>query len=66
MADWPGSVSSVRPRRPRSRQVSRGSGCLAASMPCSSMFMLAIRSIVLSKSKPWNMLLWKCSLLGVL
>ena len=26
------------------------------STPCSSMFMLPMRSMVLSKSKPWNML----------
>jgi len=32
------------------------------STPCSSMFMLPIRSMVLSKSKPWNMRWWKCSL----
>ena len=25
------------------------------STPCSSMFMLPMRSMVLSKSKPWNM-----------
>ena len=31
-----------------------------ASTPCSSMFIEPIRSIVPSKSKPWNMLLWKC------
>ena len=30
------------------------------STPCSSMFILPIRSIVLSKSKPWNMSPWKC------
>ena len=33
------------------------SGC---STSCSSMFMLAMRSMVESKSKPWNMLWWKC------
>jgi hypothetical protein len=30
------------------------------STPCSSMFMLPMRSMVLSKSKPWNMWWWKC------
>src|SRR5215471_3559568 len=31
------------------------------STPCSSRFMLPMRSMVLSKSKPWNMPWWKCS-----
>lgn len=33
-------------------------GC---STPCSTMFMLPMRSMVLSKSYPWNMPLWKCA-----
>src|SRR5699024_6568958 len=31
-----------------------------AFTPCISMFMLPMRSIVVSKSKPWNIEWWKC------
>ena len=31
------------------------------STPCKSMFMLPMRSMVLSKSKPWKAWWWKCS-----
>ena len=32
-----------------------------SSTPCSSMFMLPMRSMVASKSKPWKARVWKCS-----